>query len=230
MTLPKSPSPPPLTVEFQSALHSSRPGAEPKEHDWKLLRASDGKTRYDHGDHSVVTDPSSKQITLLDHVKKEARVFPMPAHSESAVAGGGSGPKSSAPANGPVTVKDLGKRMIAGYEAEGKSYTHRPPQPPKTPASPAPPKPPEASAPPAAPGSPPPPPAPHSSGRKAPESQTVEVWTSHKLQLPLASSVTGASGKQTTTGKQVTPGEPPPSAFQVPAGYKLVAPLKTPKV
>lgn len=182
--------------------------------------------RYDHGDHSVITDPSSKQVTLLDHVKKQARIFPTPEHSEPAVPSGGLGPKSSAPANAPLTVKDLGKRMIAGHETEGKSYTHQSPRPPGTPPSSVPPKPPKGSAPPAAADTPPPP---HSSPHGAKAPQTVEVWTSHKLKLPLASSVTGASGKQTTTGKKVVLGEPSPSAFQVPTGYKLVPSLKVPK-
>lgn len=235
MALPKPPSPPPpLSVEFQSTLHSSHPGAEPTQHDWKLHRSSDGKTRYDHGNHSVITDPAKQQVTLLDHVKKQAHVLPMPAQSAPAAPGGGAQPGSSAPASAPPIVKDLGKRMIAGHETEGKSYTLPSPKPSITPHSSAPPNPPKGSAPPAAPGSPPPPsaqPAPAApplSPPGAPGSQTVEVWTSHKLQLPLASSVTGSSGKQTTTGKQVTPGEPHPSTFQVPAGYELVAPPKTP--
>jgi hypothetical protein len=225
MALPKPPSPPPLSVDFQSTLHSSQPGAEPTQHDWKLHRSSDGKTRYDHGDHSVITDPAKQQVTLLDHVNKQAHVFPMPIQPPPAVPGGGVQSGSSAPASAPPIVKDLGKRMIAGHEVEGKSYTLPPPAPPATPPSVAPPIPPKVSAPPSAPGSPPPPPA---SSHGAAGSQTVEVWTSHKFQLPLASSVTGASGKQTTIGKQITPGEPHPSTFQVPAGYELVPPPKPP--
>jgi hypothetical protein len=251
MAIPKPPSQPPLSVDFQSTLHSSHPGAEPKQHDWKLHRASDGKMRYDHGDHSVITDPSSQKITLLDHVKKQAQVLPMPAQSAPAMPGAGPQPGSSGQANAPTNVKDLGKKMIAGHEVEGKSYTLPSPKPPVAPPSVAPPKPPKVSAPPPAPGAPPSiappsaappkppqasapplapgaPPSPQVSPPKPPGPPTIEVWTSHKLQMPLASSVTGASGKTTTTGKQVTTGEPHPSMFQIPPDYKLIPPPKAP--
>jgi hypothetical protein len=130
--------------------------------------------------------------------------------------------------NPSLNVKDLGKRMIAGHEVEGKSYTFPSFQPPKGPTQPGAPQargapqssPPQSPAPPGA-----------SQAPTAPQLRpphVMEVWTSPKLQLPLASRVTGGIGKQTTICKQVVPGEPAASKFQIPAGYKLVKPPAPP--
>lgn len=256
---PKLPSPPPLSAQFQSKLEPSQPGTAPKQQGWNLIRSSDGKMRIDQGNQSLITNPSTGQTIRLDHVNKEAQVFPMSGAPAKPGAPSGGAP-SFTPPKSPLNVKDLGKRMIAGHEVEGKSYTYPAPQPPSAPGSPKPPNPssgaappgvpglpkppklpgvpglpkppnlPSGAAPPGVPGSPKPPNPP--SGAAAPNAppppHTLEVWTSPKLQLPLATRLTGGIGKQTTITKQVTPGEPPASAFQIPPGYKLVPPPHAP--
>jgi hypothetical protein len=191
------PKPPPVSAEFQTTMEPSQPGVQPQQQPWKLFRSSDGKTSLDQGSHSLITDPSAGQVIHLDHVKKEARVFPLPA-APSINAPQPGAPQAPQPPKMPLDVKGLGKRFIGGHEVEGKSYTFSPPQQPQSPQSPG-----------------------------APQLQpphVIEVWTSPKLQLPLASRVTGGIGKQTTICKQAAPGEPPASAFQIPAGYKLIKP------
>jgi len=61
-----------------------------------------------------------------------------------------------------------------------------------------------------------------------PQLHTVEVWTSPKLHLPLASRITSPLGTQTSMGKQVTAGEPPASQFQIPSNYKIIPPPRPP--
>ena len=41
-----------------------------------MWRSSDGKTRIDTPQSSVISDPVSQQTIVLDHVKKEASVIP----------------------------------------------------------------------------------------------------------------------------------------------------------
>jgi len=53
---------------------------------------------------------------------------------------------------------------------------------------------------------------------------TAEVWTSPKLQLPMATKMTGSFGQTTQVCQRVIPGEPHPSAFQIPPGYKVIMP------
>lgn len=195
-------SPPPLSVEFSSAWE--HPGSEPKQSGWKLLRSSDGRMHLDQGNRSLITDPASGKAIYLDHVKKKAQIFPLepPSSKPGAQIGG---PQAPQPPQAPLSVKDLGTRMIAGHEVEGKSYTYPPLQAPKTPAPP---------------GAQPPPAAQSTQPPQIP--QVMEVWTSPKLQMPLATRLTGATGKQTTICKQVVPGEPPAAAFQIPPDYKVV--------
>ena len=203
-----------------------------------MSRSSDGKTRTDHGDYSLITDLKAAQTIRLDHVKKEAQLFPIPAAPAAPKAPAGAAP-SFTPPNSPLNVKDLGKRMMGGHEVEGKSYTYPVPQPPAAPQPPTAPKPSQVASPPGLPGapslppsvqkmpaSPPPPKVP--AQPQEPKTQTLEVWTSPKFQLPMATRVTGDMGKQTTINKQVTPGEPPTSTFQIPPGYKIVPPPHAP--
>jgi hypothetical protein len=195
---------PPVSVEFSSALE--HPGSELKQSGWKLLRSSDGKMHLDQGNQSLITDPTSGKAIHLDHVKKEAQIFPLqpPSSKPDAQIGSLQAPK---PPQAPLSVKDLGTRMIAGHEVEGKSYTYPPFQ---------------AAKPPGPPGTQPASAAAQNQPPQVP--QVMEVWTSPKLQMPLATRLTGATGKQTTICKQVVPGEPPASAFQIPPDYKIVQP------
>jgi hypothetical protein len=42
-----------------------------------MWRSSDGKTRIDTAQSSVISDPVAQQTIVLDHAKKEASVIPM---------------------------------------------------------------------------------------------------------------------------------------------------------
>jgi hypothetical protein len=193
-----------------------------------MFRSADGKTCADYGDKSVISDPAARQTIMLDHVKKEASVFPMPHEPQpAALPGGLPGPVPTAPS---ANFQDLGKKFIDGHEVEGKQYTLPPPKafsppavaPPalaKLPGLPKPPTPrgaaPPAASPPAQPQLP----------------RTVEVWTSTKLHMPVLTKVTGSFGQQTNRCKCSSAGEPPASKFQIPSGYKVVqmpAPPKAP--
>lgn len=272
--LPKPPSllpPPPLSAEFHSIFEPLQPGAAakppapqppapqlpgaqppalqppaPQSHGWSLFRSSDGKTCIDQGNQSVISNPQAGQTIRLDHLKQEAQIFPMtpaPAIAMPAVPSGGGIP-SLKPPPAPLSVKDLGKRFIAGHEALGKSYTYPALKPPGVPSMPQAPSAPQAPVMPKAPSMPPAldmpkapamphvPDMPKAPSMPAPpgipQPHTVEVWTSPKLQLPLESRVTTGMGTQTTIGKQITPGEPPASKFQIPPNYKLVPPPRPP--
>jgi len=211
-TAPKQP--PPLSAEFSSTLE--HPGAtEAKQIPFKLFRSSDGKTHVDQGNQSVITDPAAGKAILLDHVKKEAQIFPLQAPGQKPQMQTGGAPQPPQPPQSPLNVKDLGKRMLLGHEVEGKSYTYPPLEMPKSapqaPQASQAPQAPQARQAPGAPQAPQPP-------------QVMEVWTSPKLLLPLATRVTGAMGKQTTMCKRLVPGEPPASAFQIPPDYKVIQP------
>jgi len=225
-----SPSPlPPASAEYQTAMHSL-PGKLPLVRNWKMFRSSQGATHLDFGKTGLISKPGEKTI-LLDHVKREARIVPAPAHPQalpppSAKAPGGV-PHLPAPPALPH-VKDLGQRIIGGHQAEGKLYTFKPP---KAPGFPQP-----AGKPPAIPGKPPMPglpPAgirPQASGNPpapvAPPAkvQTLEVWTHTQLKMPLLTKANGMPGLQSSVCKNAKGGEPPTSLFQIPSRYKLVEP------
>lgn len=260
---PSLPSPPPpLSAEFHSTFAPPQPsaaaqppgtqlpGAQPpavqppgvqppaaqppaaQSHGWSLFRSSDGKTCIDQGNQSMISNPQAGHTIRLDHLKQEAQIFPMTPAPAMPTAPSGGVP-SLKPPPAPLSVKDLGKRIIAGHEAQGKSYTYPPLKPPGVPSMPQAPSAPQApgaaQAPgaPQVPGMPKAPSLPQPSG--IPQPHTMEVWTSPKLQLPLASRVTTGMGTQTMIGKQITPGEPPASKFQIPPNYKLVPPPRPPK-
>lgn len=193
-----------------------------------MWRSSEGKFRLDTPSTSVINDPKSQQTILLDHLKKEAIIIPMPVASSG----------SSAPASpqipaaegqaSPLKVEDLGKSMIEGHEVEGKRFTLPPFAPPKPdmpqlkmPGAPQAGMPgaPKASS---TPGAPSPPQAP----KMPPLPSVTEVWSSVKLKVPVLTKVTTAAGEQTTYCKPVTTDDPHPSVFQIPQGYKI----KPPKV
>jgi len=194
-----------------------------------MWRSSDGKFRLDTPASSVINDPKSQQTIVLDHLKKEATILPMPTASS-----GNSTPTApqvpAAQGQAPsVKVEDLGKAMIEGHEVEGKRFTLPPFTPPPKPsiaqlkmpgvpqaAMPGAPKAPSASGPPSSPQAP-----------KMPSIPSVtEVWSSVKLKVPVLTKVTTAAGEQTTYCKPVSVDDPHPSVFQIPPGYKI----KPPKV
>jgi hypothetical protein len=56
----------------------------------------------------------------------------------------------------------------------------------------------------------------------------VETWTSTKMHLPMLTKMHGPFGQMTQTCHSAVPGEPHPAAFQIPPGYKVIQPPKTP--
>jgi hypothetical protein len=184
-----------------------------------MWRSSDGKTRIDTPQTSVISDPVEKHTIVLDHAKKEASVIPMPPPGTAPAAPGAPPGAAAAVIPPPVHVEDMGKSMIEGHEVEGKRYTlpalPPPPKPPspgiKMPGDPKAPKVPQAPAPPAPPAAP----------KLAPN--VTEVWTSVKLKTPVLTKVSTAAATQTTYCKPTETAEHSPSVFQIPPGYKIKA-------
>jgi hypothetical protein len=220
---------PPASAEYQTAMHAPA-GKMPQVRNWKMFRSTKGETHLDFGKTGLITKPGAAGSILLDHEKREARIVPPPAPAQPPPGS----PK--APAGAPhlpplpaaPQVKDLGKRIIGGHEAEGKLYTFRPPKAPglpqpavKLPGIPA--KPPVPGVVPAAPPMPAlgKPPAPGAPPAKV---QTLEVWTHAQLKVPLLTKANGIPGLQSSVCKSAKAGEPPASRFQIPPGYKLVQP------
>jgi hypothetical protein len=187
-----------------------------------MWRSSDGKMRIDTPSASIISSPADQKTILLDHLKKEAMIIPMPPPPGAAPSGSAKMPSAAAPASPPMQVQDLGKSMIEGHEVEGKRYVlpaaQKPPAPPMPKLPPLPQMPKVASLPkaPAAPQLPKaPPPA------KPPQPTVTEVWTSVKLKTPVLTKITSSLGSQTTYCKPTSTEEPHPSLFQIPPGYKL---------
>jgi hypothetical protein len=195
-----------------------------------VVRASDGKTRIDTPNQTVITNPAAQHAIVLDHLKKIATVMPMvpqpPQLPQMQPPKPGAPPMEppKMPQMPPVAVQDLGKSLIEGHPVEGKRYIVQPPPPPQPPAPPQLPKPPampglqapQPPKPPAPPAIPPPPPAPTIS----------EVWTSTQLKVPVLTKITTPSGVQTTYCKPAPAPEPDPSLFQIPPGYQMIVPKK----
>ncbi len=161
---------------------------------------------------SIITDPAGQRAIMLDHLKKEATVIPMPpASSAPSPSGGPQMPGAPAPPPA-LQVHDLGKSQIEGHEVEGKRYILTPLQAPQIPQAPQMPKMP--TAPQSA--APKPPQLP-----KPPQPTVTEIWTSTKLKTPVLTKVTTPAGEQTTYCKPTSTDEPHPSLFQIPPGYKL---------
>jgi len=231
-TLPTAPAVPPSCSECATKTQSAAGGA-PTQSASRMWRSSDGKTRIDTPQGSVISDPVAKQTIVLDHMKKEASIIPM-SPPGSPIQPPGAPPGAAAAVKPPeMQVEHLGKSMIDGHEVEGKRFTlpHMP-APPK-PAMPEPAKPAMAklaipklamaklgmpgAKPPEAPAMPKPPAAP-----KLPAKPSVtELWTSVKLKTPVLTKVSTAAGEQTTYCKPTETAEHPPSVFQIPPGYKI---------
>lgn len=257
--LPGAPQPPqvslpPLSAEGETLLQRAQPGSPPQQTPWKMFRASDGKTRVDRGNTSVITDPAAQKTVILDHLKKEARTLPLQQAPQVPQMPGMPGmpampsfapPGVAAPAAPQMNVQDLGKSFLQGHEVEGKRYTFpavQPPAPPGTPRFPPlpqAPQMPQAQIPgmpqvPGAPQMPAAPKAPTAPGAKPPTPPplptTVEVWTSPKLQMPMLTKAAGTFGQQTEVCKNAVPGEPSPALFQIPTDYKSIPMPKVPKL
>ncbi len=176
---------------------------------------------------SVITLPASQKAILLDHLKKEAMIIPMPA-APSAISSSQNLQASGTAAHHPaLQVHDLGKAMIEGVEVEGKRYvlkqeqqamskmqaqqmSSKPqsPQASQTPAAPMP-------------GMPAMPIPPNLQQLAKLEPTVTEVWTSVKLGTAVLTKVKSSAGEQTTYCKPTSTDEPHPSLFEIPPGYKL---------
>jgi hypothetical protein len=168
--------------------------------------------RIDTPTSSIISNPTDQKTILLDHLKKEATIIPVPTASGAAPPTSPKLPGGAPPAPA-MQVQDLGKSMIEGHEVEGKRYVlpaaQKPPAPvmPKMPQMPGSPK---SVALPKAPSPP-----------KAPQPTVTEVWISTKLKTPVLTKITSALGSQTTYCKPTSTQEPHPSMFEIPPGYKL---------
>jgi len=197
----------------------------------KLFRAPDGKMRVDAGNVSTIADPAAQKMMILDHVKKEFKIVPIPQAPAAAPFQAPGMPPMPMPGGAaplqPPKVEELGKGFIEGHEVEGKRYTFQPPPPPQPPQMPQKPQMPQipgapALQKPALPGMPQPPQAP--APPVPPPPPTVsEVWTSTKLKLPVLTKTEGPFGKQVCQCKY-SEMPPPPHLFQVPPDYKMVTP------
>jgi hypothetical protein len=219
-----SSTPPPTPPSCSDCSTKTQPagGGTSSQSASRMWKSSDGKFRLDTPTSSVISDPGSQKTILLDHIKKEATIFPTPpagAGTAPGIAPQGPAAAGSAPA---LKVEDLGKSMIEGHEVEGKRFTLPPFSPPQMAGMPKMPGTPQA------PGA-----SPSASAPKPPQMPTLpkvpsvtEVWTSVKLKTPVLTRVTTAAGEQTTYCKPVSMDEPHPSVFQIPPGYRT----KPPKV
>lgn len=213
MTPPKPPAPPPLPAactECTSTLQQAAPGSVPSQIAYKMSRSASGQVRVDYGATSVITNPASGEMLLIDHAKQEFRSIPTPPGVASpqltppgmpGVAG-----VSAAAASPQMAIKDLGVKMVQGVEAHGHQIVMPPLTPPKPPA------------PPPVPGMPGAPAVP----QPAQVPMIAETWVSTKLQMPVLTRITGSFGQSMCHCKNTVAGEPPASAFQIPQGYKQV--------
>src|ERR1019366_527021 len=76
---PPPPSLPPACADCTATLQSSQPGSLPQKMSYSMSRSADGKMRIDYPNSSVITNPATGQMQLLDHVKKEVTTIPLPA-------------------------------------------------------------------------------------------------------------------------------------------------------
>lgn len=204
-------------AEYVSTLQPHGALTQPPPAPYRFFRASDGKTRIDTGNISVIHDPGAAKTVVLDHAKQEAHITAV-APQPPAVPGmpqiPGMPSIPAAPQPPAVHVQDLGKSMMHGQQVEGKRYSIQP-----SPVAQLP----QATAVSHAPGMPQMP-------QKAPlppqpQAPTIaEVWSSPQLQLPMATRINGSFGQQTTMCQRALPGEPNPAVFQIPANYKQVLP------
>jgi hypothetical protein len=189
-------------------------GTPPTQSASRMWRSSSGNMRLDTPHTSIITIPASQKTIMLDHLKKEAMVIPMPP-VPSAPSQLQDSQTSGAGAQHPaLQVHDLGKAMIEGVEVEGKRYILTPPQAPKVPSNA------QAATKSQAPalGSLPIP----SQLKLAPT--VTEVWTSVKLGTAVLTKVNSPAGELTTYCKPTSTEEPHPSLFEIPPGYKLKKP------
>jgi hypothetical protein len=197
-------------------------GGPPTQSASRIWRSSNGNMRVDTPHTSIITLPASQKTIMLDHLKKEAMIIPMPPVS-SAISQSQNSQASARGAHHPaLQVHDLGKALIEGVEVEGKRYILAQEQEAvskmqaqQTPSKQQSPQAPNASGMPAM-------PIPPNLQQLAKLAPTVtEVWTSVKLGTAVLTKVKSSAGEQTTYCKPTSTDEPRPSLFEIPPGYKL---------
>ena len=216
---PPVPPPPPSCSDCATKTQPAG-GGPPSQSASRMWQSSSGSMRIDTPHTSIITDPAGQRTILLDHLKKEAMVIPMPPASP-ALPGSPSMPGATPPQAPPMQVHDLGKTLIEGHEVEGKRFTLSPPQALQSPQMPQPPAPPKMPGVQQSLNVPKPPQLPKPPLPKPPQPGVAEVWTSTKLKTLVLTKVTTAAGVQTTYCKPTSTEEPHPSMFQIPPGYKL---------
>ena len=202
---PAPPNPPPLPAacaQCTATLQAALPGSAPVQLAFSIARSITGQMRIDYGPTSVIMNPIAQQMTLLDHIKKEVQILPIPALKPPPIPlppipGMPAVPPALAPA---MVVVDLGIRVIQGIQVAGKQITLPPLTPPK----------------PQVPG------MPGAQIPAVPKPLIAEVWTSVEAHLPVLSRITGAFGQQMCFCKNVAASEPSPTVFQIPPDYKQV--------
>src|SRR6267154_5417970 len=75
---PPAPPLPPACADCMTTMQLAQPGALPQQTPSKMFRSADGKMRVDTGNTSVITDPAAQKALVLDHLKKEAHMVPLP--------------------------------------------------------------------------------------------------------------------------------------------------------
>lgn len=216
---PSQPPTPPSCSDCATKTQAAG-GSPPTQSASRMWRSSSGNMRIDTPKTSIITIPASQKAILLDHLKKEAVIVPMPPAQAAPSSSGTPQATAGAAPPPPMQVQDLGKSTIEGHEVEGKRYILSLPQIPQLPnlQKPQPPKPPQSASPqpPATPQAAKPPQPP-----KPPQPNITEIWSSVKLKMPVLTKVTTAAGEQTTYCKPTSTEEPHPSLFEIPPGYKL---------
>ena len=210
--------------ECVTVMPPAAPGLAPPQSASRMVRSADGKIRSDTGQLSVITDPGSERTIMIDHLKKEARIFHMPQQPPGAPMFGppASGMPGAPPGSEIQKVEELGKSMIDGLEVVGRRYTLPPaavPKPPSIPQAPGLPQRPGLPNAPAMPQPPAPPPVP----------TVCEVWTSTKFQLPVLTKTTGSFGEQVRRCRYAEAAHPSDAVFDIPPGYNtIVMPARKP--
>jgi hypothetical protein len=129
-----------VSAEFESTLQLAEGAASPQKTMSRVFMASNGMMRVDTGNTSIITDPVKHQTITLDHLKKEARIHePAPPPLPKLEAPHMDLPKPQVdvvPPAKPISVKDLGKRWLQGYEVHGKEYVFPPVKMPEAPSAP----------------------------------------------------------------------------------------------
>ena len=91
--------------------------------DYKWFRDGAGRTRLEQGPFVTITDPTTKQIFLVDPRGKVARRLTMPSHSDTGSRVDATTQLNLPPGLSPPTEMPLGIQVLEGYETVGTQFT-----------------------------------------------------------------------------------------------------------